>query len=99
MVFTMKTIKLSFLAMALGCTMWLNAAIVTVAPGDGAVKAAVAKAAAGDVLVLANGEYTESGSITISKPLTIKADNGATPVLKMSSRFTVETDATFDGLT
>ena len=95
----MKTIKLSFLAMALGCTMWLNAATITVAPGNGTIKSAVAKAAAGDVIVLADGEYTETGSITINNKLTLKAAADATPVLKMSSRFTVETDATFDGLT
>lgn len=95
----MKTIKLSSLAMALGCTMWLNAATITVAPGNGTIKSAVAKAAAGDVIVLADGEYTETGSITINNKLTLKAAADATPVLKMSSRFTVETDATFDGLT
>lgn len=90
--------KISFLVAVCIAAMSLNAAVVPVSPGNGTIKTAVEQATAGDVLELADGEYTETSSITINKALTLRAAVDATPVVKMSSRFTVETDATVDGL-
>ena len=61
-----------------------------VSPGDGTLKEAITDASSGDVLVLESGGlYTEVVDTTyfINKPLTIKAEDGATemPVLKMLS--------------
>ena len=78
-------------------TIVLRGAVINVAPGEGALKAAVGQAAAGDELVLADGEYSES-SVKPTVGLTIRAAEGAKPRLVLSSRFEVKADLTLDGV-
>lgn len=86
------------LSCALLCAVALNAATVNVAPGSGTINTAVKAAAAGDVLVLSTGDYSES-SVKPAVAITIKAADGAKPVVKMSSRFEVKADFTLQGVT
>lgn len=83
---------------ALVCAAVVNAATVNVSPGSGTLKTAVTNAAAGDILVLADGEYTET-SVKPTVALTIKAADGAKPVINLSSRFEVKTAFTVQGVT
>ncbi|OVE80481.1 hypothetical protein BVY01_00230, partial [bacterium I07] len=78
---------------ALGDPRWARylLRLTPVAPGDGTLKAAIAAAAPGDILVLEDGgEYTESADSVwfVDKPLTIRAVMGAEtrPVLKNISQ-------------
>ena len=66
---------------------------ISVVPGSNALYAALRQAQAGDIIVLADGEYQESNKLTIDKPLTIQAAAGAQPVIRMTSR--IETSASF----
>ena len=79
--------------------MMLQAATINVAPGTGTLKAAINNAAAGDILVLADGEYSESSTLRPAVPLTIQAAEGTQPVLNLSSRIEINTDFTLQGLT
>lgn len=80
------------------CATVLQAATVNVTPGSGTLRTAIANAAAGDVLVLATGEYTEASNISPTVALTIQAADGAKPVLKMSGRFQVVAGITLQNL-
>ena len=91
--------KLVLFLSALFCALALNAATVNVTPGSGTLKTAVNAAAAGDILVLADGEYTESSSIKPTVALTIKAAEGAKPVIKLTSRMEIKADFTLQGVT
>ena len=86
------------LFVTLVCTAVLQAATISVSPGSGTLKNAVTNAAAGDVLVLADGEYTESTNIKPTVALTIQAAEGAKPVLRMSGRFEASADITLQNL-
>ena len=72
-------------------TISLAAGTITVVPGSDAVYEAISQAQAGDVLVLAEGEYQETNKLTIDKQLTIQAAEGAQPIIRMASR--IETSA------
>jgi nitrous oxidase accessory protein len=63
-------------AIVLGSPAVATAATVDVAPGPGALRAAIEQAAAGDVLRLRPGTY--AGQITISRPLTLDGEGKAT---------------------
>lgn len=89
---------LSF-ACALICAATMNAATIQVSAGSGTLKTAVNNASAGDILVLADGEFTESSHIKPTVALTIQAAEGAHPVLKMSGRFEIKADFTLEGVT
>ena len=87
-------------ACALLCAATLSAATVNVAPGSGTLRTAVSHAAAGDVLVLATGDYTESSHVKSSVALTIKAADGTHPVVKLNGcRFEPTADLVLQGLT
>lgn len=73
------------------------AATITVEPGSGTIKTAVNNATAGDVFVLKNGTYTES-SIAPQVAITIKAADGAKPVIQLSNYFQITKDFTLQGL-
>ena len=75
----------------------MNAATIQVSPGSGTLASAVKNASAGDILVLSEGNYTES-SVKPTVALTIKAANGAHPVIALSSRFEVKADFTIEGV-
>ena len=72
-------------------TISLAAGTITVVPGSDAVYEAISQAQAGDVLLLADGEYQETNKLTIDKQLTIQAAEGAQPIIRMASR--IETSA------
>ena len=86
------------LSVVLLCAATIHAATVNVTPGSGTLRTAIANAAAGDVLVLATGEYTEASNISPTVALTIQAADGAKPVLKMSGRFQVVAGITLQNL-
>ena len=75
----------------------MNAATIQVSPGSGTLASAVKNASARDILVLSEGNYTES-SVKPTVALTIKAANGAHPVIALSSRFEVKADFTIEGV-
>lgn len=84
---------------ALLCATAIHAATVNVTPGSGTLRTAITNAAAGDVLVLTTGEYTESSSIKPAVALTIQAAAGAKPVLKLSARMEIKADFALKGVT
>lgn len=67
------------------CSLVAKAATVSVVAGENALATAVAAAASGDVLELGDGAFTEWNAITLEKQLTIKAAEGAKPVIKIYS--------------
>lgn len=80
----MKKVLL-FVAALFCCSFVAQAATVQVAAGEKALLAAVTAASAGDVLELGTGTFTEWDAITLEKQLTIKAAEGAKPVVKIYS--------------
>ena len=85
---------------ALVAAMAVNAAEIQVASGVNTLRTAVASAAAGDVLVLGDGIYYEDGNFDMKINLTIKAADGAKPVIANRYYFRVEggADVTFQGI-
>ena len=79
--------------------MTLQAATINVTPGTGTLKAAITNAAAGDVLVLTNGTYTESSTLSLTVPLTICAAENTSPVLALAKRIELKADFTLRGVT
>ena len=79
-------------------TISMAAGTISVVPSSGAISAAIGQAQSGDVLVLADGQYTESSNIVISTPLTICAAEGAKPVLNAGGRIEVKADLRVVGL-
>ncbi len=60
--------------------------ILTVAPGADNLSKAIKKAAAGDIVVLSEGEYTIGNKIALNKDLTLRGDGkGKNPVIRMKS--------------
>lgn len=92
----MKKHLFSFFALA--CAICANAAVIQVAPGENTIEAALATASAGDVLELSTGTYTEWHSQTLSIPVTIKAAEGAAPVVGLYA-WRINADFEMDGLT
>jgi len=84
-----------FCALA-GATM--NAATINVSPGSGTLKSAVNNASAGDVLVLAEGNYTESSNIKPEIAITIQAATSARPIIDMAGRFEVKANFSLEGV-
>ena len=79
-------------------TISMAAGTISVVPGSHALSAAISQAQAGDVLMLADGQYEESSNIVISTPLTICAAEGAKPVLMAGGRIEVKADLRVAGL-
>ena len=74
--------KLFMFCAAMLMALAVNAATVNINPGTATLQTAVAAAAAGDVIVLADGTYDEAGDyITLNKNIEIKAAEGAHPVV------------------
>ena len=90
---------LLFITCAIVCAAMLNAATIQVNPGAGTLKSAINAANSGDILVLTNGEYTESSILRPAVSLTIRAAEGTQPVLKMSARMEIKASFTLQGLT
>lgn len=79
------------------CTV-LQASIIQVTPGSGTLKNAVNNAAAGDILVLTDGTYSETSTLKPVVALTIQAAEGTSPVIQLSSRFEVKANFTLQGV-
>lgn len=91
--------KKSFLfATALFASASMMAATIQVEPGENTIKDALATAQAGDVLELSTGNYTEWSSYIQDKAITIKAAEGAKPVVALYA-WRITTDFELDGLT
>ena len=88
------TIAISFILLAIN----IAANTISVVPGSNAVYNAIRQAQAGDVLVLAEGEYQESNKLTINKQLTIQAAEGAQPIIRMASRIEASASLTLQGV-
>lgn len=87
--------KIFLFVAALCATVALNAKTITLEPGENKISAAIEEAEAGDVIELtgdAENEYTEWSSITLDKAITLKAAEGATPVVHMPK---IKTNAEF----
>ena len=95
----MKKLFLLLPTFALMCASMMNAATTNVAPGSGTLRTAVTNAAAGDVLVLSTGEYNETSTITTQVALTIKAADGAKPIVNTTKRIEVNADFRLEGVT
>ena len=67
-----------------------SATTVQVAPGNNGIKDAVLAATAGDVIELSTGVYYEEGNFDFTKSLTIKAADGAFPVVANRYYFRIE---------
>lgn len=92
--------KLFLLIPAFLLSLAVNAATTNVDPGTGTLSAAIAAASNGDILVLANGTYTETAHVQINKQLTIRAAEEATPVIHQNTyRMTVNDEITIIGVT
>ncbi len=76
----MKKLFTLFTALLIAVTM--SAVETPVTPGSGTLNTAISAANAGDVLVLSTGDYSLTSTVTITKPLTIKAVAGESPVIK-----------------
>jgi len=92
----MKKILSFMSALLLASSMW--AAQTAVAPGDGTLSTAISAAASGDVLLLSDGNYSETSAITLDKALTIRADGASQPVVQLSAAIAVSAEITVDGI-
>lgn len=92
----MKKVLL-FVAALFCCSFVAQAATVQVAAGEKALLAAVTAASAGDVLELGTGTFTEWDSFILDKQLTIKAAEGASPIVKIYS-IKIQAPLELDGL-
>ena len=92
--------KILTLCAAMLVAIAVNAGTTSVSSGVNTLKAAVATATAGDVLELGDGIYYEEGNFDMKINLTIKAAEGAKPVIANRYYFRVEggADITFKGL-
>jgi len=68
----------------------VEAAEVSVAPGNGTLAAAVIAATDGDTLVLSDGTYLGNGDLVIDKTLTIRAINSAVASMIVGGTFTID---------
>lgn len=93
--------KIFLFVAALCATVALNAKTITLEPGEDKIKAAIEEAEAGDVIELtgdAQNEYTEWNTIRLDKALTIKAADGAKPVVHMPKFCPNGGDFVIDGI-
>lgn len=92
--------KLFLLIPAFLLSLAVSAATINVSPGSNSLKAAVTDASDGDVLVLENGTYIETGNFDFKKSITIQAKEGATPEIFNTYYFRIEggADVTFQGI-
>lgn len=76
--------KIFSLCATLIAALAMNATETTINPGGDALRLALANAAAGDVIILADGTYEESAAnyLEFNKDITVKAAEGASPIVK-----------------
>ena len=90
--------RISILLSLAFATISIAAGTITVVPGNDAVYEAISQAQAGDVLLLADGEYQETNKLTIDKQLTIQAAEGAQPIIRMASRIEASASLTLQSI-
>lgn len=83
----MRKIFTLFAAMLLAVAVNADPSVISVSAGANTLSAAIADEGThdGDILELANGDFTESSSFSVKKSLTIRAAAGATPVIKQAA--------------
>ena len=65
----------------------LHAAEISVPAGENTLSSAISTSSSGDILVLADGSFTEKEKvITVDHSLVLKAADGASPVVTLSER-------------
>lgn len=98
--------KLFLLIPALMLALAINAAVINVNPGNNTIRAAIYNSATsdGDVIVLADGTYTDDNYIELIKSVEIKAADGAHPVIALNTyikvyggKHTILRGLSFDG--
>ena len=79
--------KLFLLIPALVLAIVTNAAVINVNPGNNTIRSAIYNSATsdGDVLVLADGTYTDDNYIDLIKSVEIKAADGAHPIIALNT--------------
>ena len=92
--------KLFLLIPAFLLSLAVSAVTTAVSSGVNTLKTAITAASAGDILELGNGYFYEDGNFDITKNLTIKAADGAHPIIANHYYFKVEggADITFQGI-
>jgi len=91
----MKKIFTFFVAVL--ATASLMAKQTVVAPGEKVMATAFSAASAGDTLLLQSGTYKESSALTFDKAITLMAEEGAKPFLKIN-KIVISAPAEFNGL-
>lgn len=74
--------KLFLFVAAICASAALNAATITLEPGENKIGDAMATLADGDVIELQTGTYTEWSTLEFSTKVTLKAAEGATPIVQ-----------------
>lgn len=92
--------KLFLLIPAFLLSLAINAATTPVSAGVNTLQTAISEATSGDILELGDGIFYEAGNFEMTKNLTIKAAEGAHPVIANRYFFRVEggADITFEGI-
>lgn len=77
--------KLFLLLPALVLSLFANAKTINIAPGVNTIRYALAASTTvdGDVLILADGTYTDNNYIEFNKSVEIQAAEGATPIVQL----------------
>ena len=84
--------KLFLLLPALVLSLFANAKTINIAPGVNTIRYALAASTTvdGDVLILADGTYTDNNYIEFNKSVEIQAAEGATPIVQLHTYIKVD---------
>lgn len=84
--------KLFLLIPALAIALLANAKVINVQPGNNTIRYAIAASTTedGDVLVLADGTYTDDNYIEFNKSVEVRAADGATPLVQLYTYIKVD---------
>ena len=84
--------KLFLLIPALFIAMMMNATVINVQPGNNTIRYAIAASTTedGDVLILADGTYTDDNYIEFNKSVEVRAAEGATPLVQLYTYIKVD---------
>lgn len=98
--------KLFLLIPALVLSLAINAKVININPGENTIRSAIYNSATsdGDVIVLADGTYTDDNYIELIKSVEIKAAEGAHPIIALNTyikvyggKHTILRGLSFDG--
>lgn len=84
--------KLFLLLPALVLSLFANAKTINIAPGLNTIRYALAASSTvdGDVLILADGAYTDDNYIEFNKSVEVRAAEGATPIVQLHTYIKVD---------